>query len=513
MPENATAHLLKPSPLQQWLDDLPMTDFVRSAAMMERALQHSYHETLKPGMRLNLTALYWRPYRMLLDTLVGSESQPTLRSVDVLQARVEALRRVALELARGTRLGITEAAPAKALFGNPITAPEATVWAARLTSHALMLNFQGYGPPLSPAWRELNDLFLYAERGGSVDERHADPEDPGLGADSVRGIYMETAAVAVTDPLHLPPGAVWEIYAQIRDWVDEIRIGPWHAARNPAGLFVVDLLGSSPPVPYARFDAGMARDHHRVLDCTGLQRRVQAVREQLGTPGAAPLRLPRPQARLLLEILRRAWGLHPKRYFPRHERDGSASLAFGFNEAWQLANHGRDIVLESRTGVIVGGEEVHEPRHAPAADPWQYVDEGPGGYAVYSATRPRAGVRVGELVAIRDADSDRPWMVGAVRWLMVHDNLAHRIGVQIVGRDVESITLRATDGSDEDMQPQRAFLVADPSATNGFTVMTRAGLYAPGRPLELHVGGTRMRVTAATLRESALTFDYFSCRN
>lgn len=510
---------LRPAHLEDWLDALPYADFLKTAQMIEEALRATNRAALKPGQRLVLLELYWRPYRYLLNTLVKGGAQPVLRAAEQLQQRIEGLKRVALELAFGTRLGATEAAGKRSMFGGPTRLPaQARALAARLLSHALILNFHGYAPVPKNLWRELNEIYRQAEDDGTLATEVLEPEEDPPRTASVAGVYVQTAVTALADPYHLPPAAVWEIYEQVRDWTDAVRIGPFREVKNPAGFFVVDLAGAAPPMAYSRMDRTAAGPQHRLLDCAPLQRTVQGLLEHMAA-GRTPqgLRLQRPHARMLLEFLQRAWGLPPKRYFPRQEKKGAADLACGYNAAFYFTNGRREFAYvhdeTPDTGIEGGEQDGAEAAARYFTERWSFVDEGPGGFAVYSAEKPRSPVRVGELVAVHEADQgDAPWVLGVIRWLMVQRNLAHKIGIQVIAREPEAVAVQALTGDDAETRPRRGFMIADPAATNGFTLITPRGLYGEQRPLAVQLGERRLEFKAGSLRESTAVFDHFSCR-
>ncbi|MCC7412217.1 MAG: hypothetical protein IT495_11385 [Gammaproteobacteria bacterium] len=508
---------LRPAHVQDWLDALPYADFVKTAQLVEAALRATSAATVKPALRFELVACYRRPYEYLLQALIDSTTQPATLGAEALQQRIEALKRLALELAFGTRLAAREAGEKKPGFSTSEAATQANVGAARLLSQALMLNYHGYGPTPRNVWRELNELYQQCEQAGvlqaEVSETGAATQRPA----SIAGIYVQTSVTALADPYHLPPGAVWDIYAQVQDWCRLVRVGPYREARNPAGLFVIDLTGTGPPIAHAKFDARTLGPQHRLLDCTPITRAVQVSLEQLNA-GKSPagLKLQRQHARVLLEFLQRAWGLPPKRYFPRQEKKGAADIACGYNAAYFHCNGGHEFTAAHDGDAAADEEEALVSADAAQRyllERWSFVDEGPGGFAVYSAEKPRSPVRVGEIVAVQEIgeEPDRPWLLGVIRWLMVQRNLAHKVGIQLIARAPETIVVRA-QSDDEESEPQRAFMLSDLTATNGFTLVTPRGFYREQRPLEATVSGAQMRLHTGSLRESAASYDHFSCR-
>jgi len=511
----------RPAHVEDWIDTLPYANFEKTAQLLEEALRDTNREQIKLATRLQLLSIYWRPYRYLLQTYLKGESSVGLRGVDAVQQRVGGLKRVAFELAFGCKITIEEALTRKSVvFANKLPV-DTMLLAIKLLGHVLILNYNEYAPTPKNVWRELHTLMQRAEELGVATLDLPDIESERHATTSIMRIYLKLLASSLADPHHLTTGAIWSIYDQLEAWADAIRIGPFREVKNPAGYFVIDLQSSEPPLSYVKFDKSKLGPQHRLLDCAPLQNVVKMHLDQAAAPAPAGVVRPQPPlAPALLAHLQRAWGLPPKRYFPRHEKKGTARIACGMNAAYYFTNHQHEFGVDKpgRASDEELGDESYTSSYteevAPkyVADTWHFVNEGPGGYAIYISEKPRAPIRVGEIVALHEqaTDNDARWLLGVIRWLMIQRDRSHKIGIQVVAREPEPAAIRVLGGEATE-EPRRGFFIKSATGSSAPTVVTSRGLFNQNRAIEVSFGAQRLQLRAGDLIESAAGFDHFSC--
>lgn len=519
----STAVEVRPAYVDDWLDTLPYADFDKTAALLHGALSAVNTQRLKPAQRFELLNLYVRPYRYLLGNYAKTEVLPGAHALEAKQRTVDALRHVALDMAFACRLSIEETLNRKTLWVHNKPSPRQLLLAVRLLSHVLLLSYQAYSPVPGSTWSELHENFLIADQLGLLSALAEDPLQDSRSRTSVLNAFLQIAATSLMDPHHLPQGAVWQIYEQLHDWAREIQLTAFRRPPDTHGYFVIDLKGSSRPVNLARFDAACTTPYHRLMKCAALYRVVQLHRERAaeGYAGDASLVLPPKSADLLLRQMLSAWGEPPTRHAPRRPRRGTLRLAAGLNAAFFHVNGGRDF-LPRRTVEDPPEIEVHDGGAYPRAgvgtippgyvlESWSFLNEGPGGFAVFRSALPGGPIRVGELVSLEDPDAGYGrWMLGVVRWLMVYKHHEHRIGLQVIGRRPRCGAVRAAVGSRGEREYRRALLVECPLGTGSASLIAARGLYAAGRSLELDIDGGPGTIRPTRLIETTVAFEQFS---
>ena len=512
--------LTRPAHLEDWLDALPYADFLRTTEILKDAVTTTNQESIKPATRMELNHLYWRPYIYLLNSQVKVQAPSSLQSVDTKQQWIEALKQLALEIAAGCKLAIVDALAKKTRFIQSKPPIDEMFLATKLLAHVLVLNFHEYSPTPNNVWRDLHDLYLQAESMGVTTLEANNPELDPPGKSTIHLAYLQVLATSLSDPHHLSHGIVWEIYDQLYDWALDTRLSSFRKVKNPAGFFALDVKKSDGPVPYAKFDSNTPIGQARLFDCTALQRYVQQQLDHLNKAGSvhSSLKISASSARSVLGHLNKVWGLPPKRYFPREDHSGNVNIACGLNVAYHFCNDSREFDVHLPAS---GDDEVTDSSYDDGLataistryqlENWQMVNKGPGGYAVYTNKKPRNVVRVGELIALNDdQDTVQQWIAGAVRWLMIQRDGAHKIGIQTLNKTVRSGGVRALKGSEHETQFRRALLLSDTTDAN-FALVAPRGLHAVDRPIEVFVDGKRLQARITDLIESTVAFEHFNC--
>ena len=508
----------RPLHVEEWLDSLPYVDFRKTSRLLFEATQATNAQTLKATDRIELVQLYHRPYQYYVESQIRTGAQHTLQSIETMQEQVEVLKRIGVNLALACKLAAEETLKQRTLWGQTKPPLPALLSALNYLSHALIFNFLEYAPTPKSIWRELHFVHEFAESlnrqndtvlpiGGAPDKD----------ATTIAAAYRRIAMASLTDPHHLPFGAIWEIYEQLGQWSKHVVIGKFEPGSSPGGHFVIDLAGDSRPAPLSGFVPGAGRDRLRLVDASAIGGLIEEQLERLnaGQRLTEGMRLSPFFAKSVLGHLLRAWGLPPKRNLPREARQGTLRLACGVNGVFYFLNGAKEFVPPADGDAAEAEAEAagNAASAAPAVDNWELVDQGPSGFAVMKAERPRYYVRVGELVAISespDAEGGGKWSLGIVRWMMVRQGKGYRIGVQTITRAAAAAAIRAVTGSGQDCRFRRALVFPDAGDGNRTCVITDRGLFLGGRGLELSRDGRASRVSCGTLVEGAIGFDCFT---
>ncbi len=513
---------LRPAYLEEWLDALPYADFDKTCQRLIQALEETHRADVKSSVRLDLMKQYIRPYEYLLDTWIKHGDPPSLQTMDITLAHIERVKKIAQEIAYGLKLGIDESLMRKTRWLHSKPPIPAINMALRLLSHALLLNYQEYAPVTQMLWREIHDLYATAEQLRRENDPVEYPLEDDDGKGSVARSYKQICATALVDPHHLPYGAVWRIYDQLGDWSSRVNILPYQPHEHPAAYFVIDLAAGATPISLTRFDGEDDDPNLRLLDCNPLQSEVQQCLELLRHGQALPasLYLRGPQARFLLRYLLKAWGLPPKRLAPRRQRDDQAEMICGINAAYYHLNGDQEFAFQppaaAGEAIDVDGEKRQQwdPALKYRSDSWRFINEGAGGFSVYSSVKPHQMVRVGELACLQADEGE--WLLGAIRWMMIREENEYRTGIQLITRKAMPVAVRATSGRELDKDYRRGFLFQRPGTRQDSVLLTARGLYKEDRSLEVQLPDASkpglLQVHCADLIETTTAFDEFVIR-
>ena len=515
----------RPIYIEEWLDSLPYIDFNKTSRLILEATTDTNGEIIKPEDRLELVRLYNRPYLYYLESQIKTGAQHTLQSMENMQNQTTVLKQIAINLAQACKLSMEEGQKRKTVWRQKKSPLPAVMMAMNYLSHALIFSYLEYSQPPPNIWRELNELFYFAENMGEERKTIVPPGgDAKKDAASITDVYKKILLASMVDPYHLPFGAIWEIFVQLKSWNTHAEIKPFTRVSQADGCFVVDLDQDTHPIPYSKFDTDLAGGSHRLINTTALWNLVNDQMKLLnaGKPLDDSISLSSFYAKSILKQLSLAWGPPAVRFSPRDRSGGSVYITCGINGIYYYLNGSRE--FESRDtqgedGVLadVGGYHEHTPPSVRAAeyllDQWDLVDQGPGGFAISKADRPQTPIRVGDLIGIiRDPDPEKApenLALGVIRWLMISGNKVYRVGIQTIAADIHPAAIRARSGSAMDTRFNRAIIAGDFSSSGDHDIILGAGMYAPEREFELQVAGKTMRASARSPVESTVNFEHF----
>lgn len=511
----------RPIYVEEWLDSLPYVDFNNTTRLLHAALKASNAVPMKANQRLELASLYNRPYQYYLDTQVGAGARHTLQSIDKMQLQVAHMKSLAVELTRASRQAVDDALSHKSLWGQNRQPLQAILMAVNYLSHVLIYNFLEYAPTPARIWQELNFLYQYAE---NINQQSTPVKLPGenrkSGTTTIEQSYKRIALLALADPYHLPFGAIWEIHEQVMDWTDLAIMGPFREVNDPNGVFVINLGIDKGPLPYIKFNRTNASGKHRLLITEKLLVTIHNHLQQIEKSGVAGtgLVLSEYYAEHLLDIVGKAWGMPPKRYFPRKAKSGCLNLAHGINGIYYYLNDEQDFAADD----ISGNEEIITENPVPLStqgkndykkEPWQLVDTSGGGFAITHEGKPENTIRVGDLVGISLDEAHYPketFRAGIIRWLLVRQGKIYKTGVELINQQIFAGSIHAVYGNLNESTLRRAILTGQPGDKREISVITSKGLYNPDKKLEIRYGDHTFPCTISKRLESTTCFDHFA---
>ena len=510
----------RPLYIEEWLDSLPYIDFTKTSSLLHDALVATNKATIKPSTRLELIELYNRPYQYYVESQIKTGAQHTLQTIDAMQSQVNLMKQIAVDLSYGCRLAVEATLNQKTLWKRTKPPIEAMLMSMNYLSHALIFSFLEYAPVPKRVWQQLNFIYDFAE---SLECHKKVYSIPGANNKNIQTTvdhtYKRIMMASLVDPHHLPFGAIWEIYEQLDKWAEYTQVHPLQSVTNPTGYFVFDLQSDNKAIPYTKFDEKNSNNKIRLLDSTPLESLIQKQIDliQMGQQIDNGIVLSPFYAKSLLGHMLKAWGLPPKRYFPRKAKSGTMNIVSGVNALYYFLNNGnafQRIVSEDSDDEIDISEDMNDITNAPSdahytPESWRIVDEGSGGHAVIRDSKPKKPIRVGDLIGINLDGDNKDWRIGVIRWLMVSREV-HKIGLQNIAQTAKPIALRACNGSKSDREFRPAFLISHTNNPNDFSIIAEKGLYISEREMQINVENKTQTIMAGSLIESSISYEVFN---
>ncbi len=509
----------RPAYVEEWLENLPYTDFAKTTHLLVETLRYCNQQGLKSSTRFELLDLYLHPYEYLLETWVKNAENSS--SLESRYQFIQPMKFITAELLACCRQALNDSLMQKTRWINTKPPTQGILIGIRLVSHLLLMHYQAYTPVPKPVWRELHELYLSADslRQLAVDVPYPVGDVPVK--TNVDHVYKQILATSLVDPHHLPFGAIWEIYDQLDIWADGITISDYAPPTDTSGLYMVDINLGTVPYSLSKFKVKQEKAGLKIIDCRALQKHVQQAQQALDKDGKLPgtVAFSEVHAQTLVTQLRHAYGTPVKRVHPRTELEGGLRVASGVNALYFHLNNETEFSAETTedTDEIMGVDNVFasdtQPRARYETEDWSFINQSSGGFSIFKNEKPGTPPRIGDLIGIYRSTNglEDTWLMGTVRWLMVQKNGEYKIGIQSLAVNPQAVAVRAVSGGKTDTDFRRAFLFSAEQGSD-YLVVPR-GLFMKDRSLELKRSGETLQIMADELQESTVAYEQFSWKN
>ena len=206
---------------------------------------------------------------------------------------------------------------------------------------------------ISPVlWRELHELYTFAETNGYLGRQKHDPTQP-LSSQTISDLYAEICTLALADPYHLRPGDNWVLFNYLKHWSEHVEILPPLPSFKATACFGLDVSSGQRPMAQAELE-GQDQSKLRWLSVSKFLDLIDLHRDQINQgqdPSSIGLgeRTSTLQAQRILDTLIDKLSAAPGRKEPRHPQQDSLHLI------WNLADIHNYLSPESRRDSVLKG--------------------------------------------------------------------------------------------------------------------------------------------------------------
>ncbi len=539
----------RPSKVEQWLNDLPLANLSETAQQVYQALTDFNGLHMAVHDRLKLMELFRAPVLYIGDALKKHYIGQPLPLPDKSRRIAELARVILTQMIIGYKIVMAEVLAGRTTHLDVkarLTAAHRTLsYLGHLLTHA----YRVYGPQPSGIWREMHQLYLYAEQSDLHETAVADAEYSLITAATVGEVYRKILLLTLASPYRLRPGEVDLVYAALERWTPYSVLSDARGPDPSRWLFVTDLDQDKPPTYLA------LHGHKDLLSCRLLdtQNLTSLLREQLAQTRATRARYwqnadtPPPQ-----DVLRRlmlAWGVIPKRRFARSKKSSQVMVTVGLSAAHYFisqrtpdataAPHGArntppiEPVFTRRahfgsqplgaspdvpafaqaepTDLYWKMQARAEQKTAPKTDPaqeyryqtWVMEDVGVGGYRLRWDSVEPTSARVGEVIAAQELEEVQvhQWAIGVIRWIKCSGTRLE-VGIQILAPSAEALGTLNTKADTQHGSYQRSLLLPQIRAIQQpATLLLPALVNQVGDTIIINSDGKEQRVQLTKLLE------------
>ena len=436
---------IRPKQVKAWIESLPLQQTFVAARTLNAHLGAVNRCRMDGDARLQVLETY-RPFATtLLDELDEIYSKSGLPLGARAREALTLARDFATELATGYKIAVVERGGK--LFGGKKQLPQLLLRATEYLFARLRASYKSYTPAPPGTWREMHQLYLYAESEGLAREP-ADPESKATVAD----IYVEALLLSLTDPYRLPQGEADRVLAQAPGYRGLATLGQARPATPSGGHFLVPCDLDRPPKPALPANEDTGGPNWRLLDANPVvEKLLQKKRAvEAGQVSASLSKSLGPDAAALMARLATLWGDPPKRTSRRAPGEATVAISVGIKAVSHFVSLEPKLDLAGEDDMLRRG--ITMPLHAlpmdDASQPipifeWDVVDFSAGGIKVRRMGATQQPIAVGEVVGIKFTGKSH-WTIGAVRWLTIFEEGGMEFGLQFLAPVARMVWVQPT---------------------------------------------------------------------
>lgn len=510
---------IRPSAAQRWLSSLPFADPNYCAQQLLAALSSLIRQPLDARTLTQLLDLHRQAFHTLHNAYIGQLEL----SIAVNPQLVETLNKITIELGFGYKTAIMEQIKNNKLWGKKKALALPFQRAIHYLSLSLINAYQNYSSRPKNVWREILQIYLYAEAQDFHHIRVDDEQSAGEAKSSVVEEFGRIALLEYIDPSRFSPAQTWEIGHFLQCWSAEILIQDSAIDEHTPGFIVsLDYQKSS---RMSVIGATAQEADTRFIDTTDIGFRLEECIGQLTTSNNIAAigfsdTLGEQQAQQLLQKMRAAWTQPPQRKNDRQQTSGQIQLAWGIYASYYFLNKERafntdefsDILPD--TDIDLGNEQHPEWVSRTATnyslEAWHLVNQSPGGMALRTSSSLVANIKVGHIMLLRRSNqaNRKNWILAAVRWInrTIADEI--QIGIQYLGKNAQPAALQLRQ---DNFQPALVLELGE-ARDQTLVLLTNQGVYSEDKHYTLRVAGKTQEIVADKLADATDHFERFTYR-
>jgi len=526
---------------EQWIQNLPMGNIGETARLVYETLHEVNRLAISWKDRFRFLELLRQPYHYVQTSLnrhfVGMSFPLSNKSQRIATLAVT----LSSEMALGYKTAIEEMLGSSFLSRDSKAMTVMIHRAIRYISQSMLISYQTYAAHPGSCWRELNALYLYAEHKGVYQDRVKDELNTLLPESSIARAYKQILLLALASPYRLRQGEAETVYNALAHYAGYAHVIPYSESLASEVLFSVDMDSDKAP-DYLVFSQEVCNSKHcRLVDTRELSKKMYAALEK-GEELAGMSKLPK---QLVVRLIR-TWGIAPKRNFTRNERHANVEIAIGITmlhrvlaEAQgtpEMHTHRSSYDSKAVVGVsqpttddvwdirassnmkrdydhyksITDPDEPAVVKHTIKLHLCQVLNESAGGYRLSLENAENAGLKVGELLGIRQDTDGAPWETGVIRWLRNGGEGRMEAGIQVLAPHARPVMVSNSKASGAAAESQYALLLPEiPALKQPHSIITPALLYKPGIELSVNLPNQSIKLKLGSkLQDSGVFVQY-----
>jgi len=469
----------RPKAFKHWLDYLPFATPANAAQQLRKGIATINRQPLPINQRFELLELLHQPLETLTDAYLQPRPDRGTRPLNQRNRQLgDELKLLNTEIAYGYKIITKESLDKGSKSGKRKQLTTALQRTLSYLEQTLLLAFIDYAPFPANVWREIYQIYLFAEDQGLLELTIDDPLNRDAHQTTLSRLFKQIVLLSLIDPYRFPEGQTWLVFNYLKQQDGLGKVVPLAEVDENLGFFLFDLNSDLMPQPLS--DEPPPLDEPRMIDARKLVVEINTLRETIQSGGklntGLPRQLPINDTLQLLARLQRTWTSKQSRKTPRIEGSGKVTIATGLEAIHHFIDGGVSLLppLETDDERIeisskLGGDFASGRQHQFNLNQWRLLNRSLGGISLTAPNKTSNNLSTGQLLATYSEERDAAsWTIALIRWLM-HDKQQQetRFGIQYLSKHPTTSTIRAQVGSKLEMEAQPALL---------FEIRTKSGM-------------------------------------
>ena len=535
-----------PVKIKEWIEHLPQFNAGETAHSLYCALTKLNRTTLPVQHRCQILDLFRAPARQGIAALKKQYLGAAFPLSDQNLKDAHLARNLYGEMAIGYKVALNNLiAHQSSLF----TAGKALLLlhhAMQYLFDALLTSYQIYTPCPNSVWRDIHQLYHYAEKKHIHESAIHNTEGAPIPHHSISDLYKQALLLSLANPYHLSQNEIGAVVGVLGQCASLSQLVPVSGIPDLEEAFLIDPEKDE-PTSSATAEKKYFSKACRVLDTSAL---MHHLRNTLNQQEAQELKKPFLPHDLFLRLMS-SWGTVPQRNFSRINKNSVLVVTVGLSATHNAINAASTFTAhEARKGKASftsrpvkglhdeeeGGDEqkvekdqqdvwnvvnqtayhIKQQEKQPASPPppalpfatyeCAVVNESANGACLaWEGNKKSAKFKIGELIGFRITNQGnlQEWSIAVIRWMKHVKNARMEFGIQMIAPIAEPVTLSRYDAGKSAADQTAGLLLPEIKAINQpATLVVPAHIFSAGNKVAIKThSGKGETMQAALLAE------------
>lgn len=510
---------LKPKKFRQWVDSLPMANPYKSSEIVLQQLK-VLNQSRYPYSERNQLLDTLRPtIRQLILLLKQPLRQAQLPFSDENNVTAQLIQDLLGEVAKGYKRAATDLMEkASSKEHDQLLLRESIYISIQYLARSIVESYLTYTAPQYDVWRELHQLYRYAEYENIQNEAIDDPypDYPLPIQYSIDLAYKRIVLLSLSAPYHLMQNEAEDIYYLVSAWTSVCKITK-SENKHISAQYGVDFATDMSP-RYVPTNLEWEPVDGRVIDLSEVKARLnnhtsKVLRlnldvDDFSDEGDSTNSLTERQQRDMLLRLTDAWRSTLTRDNHREDRGAKLRIALGLNACHFYSSNRAEFTPEmDELRLLSSGDNkqatvfaniyrdalhkdrLHEHNSYPIS-PWQQHNISHSGVAIScDGSCQGMNIKVGEIVSyLFESKTGLRWKIGVIRWVHINKENNIDMGILNLSHSAVPIAVKAISGLGKGTDYFRSLLVPKQVSIKQLrSVIVPAMLYDIGTVLSVNM--------------------------